>query len=92
MSGICIQRYELTVCCKIGTGRYDYDEYGPGLGTGSNRQLDLRKFATCNWDGIFLGWLYVLSSSVRFFDYPDQGTLQECHQYGKNIFPPYHRG
>ncbi len=35
------------------------------------------------------GYGYLAELSVEFFDYPDEGTLQEYHQYGAFIFPRY---
>ncbi len=73
------------------TGRYDYDAYGPGAWYWE---------ATANWvegevypDDVsgmayfLVGYTYFPHYPVNFFDYPDEGTLQEYHQYGAFIFP-----
>ena len=74
------------------TNRYDYDEYGPGAWYWE---------ATANWvesevypgssgnAGFLIGYTFFPHYPVNFFDYPDQGTLQEYHQYGAFIFPQH---
>lgn len=75
------------------TGRYDYDSYGPGAWYWE---------ATANWaEGevypndvsgmayFLIGYTFFPHYPVNFFDYPDQGTLQEYHQYGAFIFPQH---
>ena len=72
------------------TNRYDYDTYGPGAWYWE---------ATANWiEGevypgsedmayFLVGYTFFPHYPVNFFDYPDQGLLQEYHQYGAFIFP-----
>lgn len=74
------------------TNRYDYDEYGPGAWYWE---------ATANWvesqvypgssgnAGFLIGYTFFPHYPVNFFDYPDQGTLQEYHQYGAFLFPQH---
>jgi len=36
-----------------------------------------------------VGYAYLPEQPIYFFDYPDEGTIEEYHQYGAFIFPQY---
>ena len=72
------------------TGRYDYDEYGAGAWywEATANWVETEVYANEAGMAFFLvGYTFFPHYPVNFFDYPDQGTLQEYHQYGAFIFP-----
>ena len=71
-----------------------YQYTGQGQGSwyyeASASWIEVEVFPTnANYANMLMGWAFQPELPVNFFDYPDQGTLSEYHQYGAFIFVRY---
>ncbi|TNE84514.1 MAG: hypothetical protein EP330_28930 [Deltaproteobacteria bacterium] len=69
------------------TGTYDYENAGAWYWEATAVWAELEMFgATPSNSGFLFGFAALPDLGVGFFDYPDEGLLQEYHQYGAFVF------